>query len=89
MYSSIPDHRRTDTVSPKLLRWRSTGQRGGSGTGCAVSEQTDSEEIEPDHPGGELLILAKHIVKQLRTDDVNRRLLTLPVHQICGMFHLL
>ena len=47
--SSIPDHRRTDTVSPTLLRWLSVGQRGGSRTGCAVSEQTDSEEVEPDH----------------------------------------
>ena len=44
-------HRRTDTVSQKLLRWLSgTGQRGGSRTGCAVSEQTDNEEGEPDHP---------------------------------------
>ena len=40
-------------------------------------------------PGDELLILAKRIVKQLRTDDNNRRLLTLPVHQIRGMFQLL
>ena len=37
-------------VAPKLLSWLScTGQRGGSHTGCAVSEQTDSEEGEPDH----------------------------------------
>ena len=63
MYSSIPGHRRTDTVSPKLLRWLSTGQRGGSRTGCPVSEQPDSEEVEPDHPlpGGDLLILAIYI----------------------------
>ena len=43
VYSPMPAHRRTDTVSPKLLRWLSCmGQRGGSRTGCAVSEQIDS-----------------------------------------------
>ena len=59
MYSPIPAHRRTDMVSPTWLRWPSrTGQRSGSPTGCAVLEQTDREESEPDQPipGGELLV---------------------------------
>ena len=46
-------------VSPTLLRWPSrTGQRSDSPTGCAVLEQTDREESEPDQPipGGELLL---------------------------------
>ena len=58
-YSPIPAHRRTDMVSSTLLRWHSrTGQRSGSPTGCAVLEQTDREESEPDQPipGGELLV---------------------------------
>ena len=29
---------------------RCTVQRGGSRVGCAVVEQTDSEEVEPDQP---------------------------------------
>ena len=56
---TIPAHRRTVMVSPTLLRWPSrTGQRSGSPTGCAVLEQTDREESEPDQPipGGELLV---------------------------------
>ena len=50
----------TDMVSPTLLRWpsRTAVQRSGSPTGCAVLEQTDREESEPDQPtpGGELLV---------------------------------
>ena len=34
-------------------------------------------------PGGELLILAEHIAKQRRTDDVYRRLLTVSVSGTC------
>ena len=59
VHSPIPAHRRTDMVSPTLLRWPSrTGQRSGSPTGCAVLEKTDREESEPDQPtpGGELLV---------------------------------
>ena len=56
-------------------------QRSASRTGCEVTELTDSDEGEPDHPytWGELLILAEHIAKQRRTDDVYRRLLTVSV----------
>ena len=38
-------------------------------------------------PGGKLLILAEHIAKHLRTDDVNRRLLS--VYQTRELFQLL
>ena len=39
--------------------------------------------------GGELLILANHIAKQLSTDDVDIRLLTLLVCQTRELFDLL
>ena len=85
------DHHRTDTVSPKLLRWLSTGS--AVVPALDVRFQSKLTVIKSSQitliPGGELLIIAKPIVKQLRMDHVNRRLLTLPVHQIRGMFQLL
>ncbi len=64
LYSPIPAHRRTNMISPKLLRGITcTGQCCGSGVGCAVQSTLTVRKTSQINlrPGGEILILANHL----------------------------